>query len=384
MDARKLRPDSRFVHAGQEPDPATGAVVPPIHLATTFAQDAIGRSRGFEYSRTGNPTRKRLEEAIAVLEGARRGFAFGSGMAATATVCHLLKAGDHIVCEENVYGGTYRFFTRVMEDWGLRASYVDASDPKHVERAMRPETRLVWLETPTNPNLKLCDIAAIAEVARARGALVAVDNTFCSPALQSPHSLGADLVIHSATKYLGGHSDAVVGLVTTTSQDLVEPLAFHQNAIGAVPSPFDCWLVLRGLRTLGVRMRQHCASAQLLAERLRAHPKVKKVNYPGLAEHPQHALARRQMRGFGGMVSFEVGARAAVDKVLARLELLPLAESLGAVESLLAYPWAMTHEGMPPEQRRRAGVTEGLLRLSVGLEDPEDLWDDLERGLAAA
>lgn len=383
MDARKLRPDSRFVHAAQEPDPQTGSVVVPIHLATTYAQEAIGRHKGFEYARSGNPTRQVLEENIALLEGARRGFAFASGSAATATVAHLLKAGEHLICEENVYGGTFRFFSQVMGAWGLRVSYVDAGDPKNVERAFTPQTRLVWLETPTNPNLKLCDIKAIAELAKARGALTAVDNTFCSPALQNPHALGADLVVHSATKYLGGHSDVVGGLVTTTRAELEEPLAFHQNAIGAVPSPFDCWLLLRGIKTLGLRMRAHCANAQFLAERLKASGKARKLYYPGLPEHPQHALAKQQMRGFGGMVSFDLGSRAAVDKFVAKLQLFKLAESLGAVESLVCYPATMTHASIPQEQRARSGVTEGLLRLSVGIEDPQDLWEDLARGLGA-
>jgi cystathionine beta-lyase/cystathionine gamma-synthase len=384
MDPRPLRPGSRFVHAAQEPDPSTGAVVPPIHLATTYAQEAIGRHKGFEYSRSGNPTRQVLEQAIAQLEGAMRGFSFGSGSAATATVAHLLKAGEHIVCEENVYGGTYRFFTSVMGPWGLKVTYVDAADPKNVERALTPQTRLVWLETPTNPNLKLCDIQAIAGIARARGVLTAVDNTFCSPALQQPHALGVDLVVHSATKYLGGHSDVVGGLVTTTRQELVEPLAFHQNAGGAVPSPFDCWLLLRGIKTLGLRMRQHSANGQFVAERLKAHPKVKKVYYPGLPEHPQHALAARQMQGFGGMVSFDLGSRAAVDRVVPKLRLARLAESLGAVETLVCYPAAMTHASIPPQQRARSGVTDGLLRLSCGIEDPEDIWEDLAQALAAA
>jgi cystathionine beta-lyase/cystathionine gamma-synthase len=384
MEPRAQRPDTRFVHAAQDSDPATGAVVPPIHLATTYQQEAIGQHKGFEYSRSGNPTRKVLEEAIAILEGGKRGFAFASGSAATATVAHLLKAGDHVVCEENVYGGTYRFFTRVMEEWGLRVAYVDASDAKNVERAMTKATRLVWLETPTNPNLKLCDIAAVSEVAHARGAFVAVDNTFCSPALQQPHALGADLVVHSATKYLGGHSDVVGGLATTTRDDLVERLGFQQNAIGAVPSPFDCFLLLRGMKTLGLRMRAHSANAQVVAEGLKRHPLVKRVHYPGLAEHPQHALAKAQMKGFGGMVSFDLGSRAAVDRFVQRIRLFKLAESLGAVESLACYPATMTHATIPAEQRQRSGVTEGLLRLSVGIEDPQDLWEDLDQALAPA
>jgi cystathionine gamma-synthase/cystathionine gamma-lyase len=383
MDARQLRPDSRFVHAAQDPDPQTGSVVVPVHLATTYAQEAVGRHKGFEYSRSGNPTRKVLEENIAILEGAKRGFALASGSAATATAAHLLKAGDHVVCEENVYGGTYRFFTRVMQDWGLKVTYVDASEPKHVERAMTPATKLVWLETPTNPNLKLCDIQAVSEVGHAKGAIVAVDNTFCSPALQQPHALGADLVMHSATKYLGGHSDVVGGLLTTTRDDLVEKLLFHQNAIGAVPSPFDCWLLLRGIKTLGLRMRAHSANGQAIADHLARHPKVKKVYYPGLPSHPQHALAKRQMKGMGGMVSLDLGSRAAVDRFAARLQLFKLAESLGAVESLVCYPATMTHAAIPPEQRARSGVTDGLLRLSVGIEDPQDLWEDLERALDA-
>jgi cystathionine beta-lyase/cystathionine gamma-synthase len=325
-----------------------------------------------------------LERNLAELEGGRRGFAFASGSAATATVAHLLKQGDHVVCEENVYGGTYRFLTRVMGDWGLRVTYVDASDPKLVERAITPQTKLVWLETPTNPNLKLCDIRAVSEVAHARGCWVAVDNTFSSPALQQPHALGADVVMHSSTKYLGGHSDVVGGIVTTTRAELEEPLAFEQNAIGAVPSPFDCWLLLRGIKTLGLRMRQHCSNAQFVAEQLARHGKVRKVYYPGLPQHPQHALAQRQMSGFGGMVSFDLGSRGAVDKVVPRLGLARLAESLGAVETLVCYPAAMTHASIPPEQRARSGVTEGLLRVSVGIEDAQDIWDDLRQALDAA
>jgi cystathionine beta-lyase/cystathionine gamma-synthase len=381
----KRRFETDLIHAGQAPDPTTGAVVTPIHPTTTYAQPELGRHKGFEYSRTGNPTRKALEENIAALEGGVRGFAFASGMAATTTVTHLLKAGDHVVCEENVYGGTIRYFNKVASNFGLEFTFVDASNPENVKRAMKADTKFVFLETPTNPNLKITDLAAVARVAHEGGALCVVDNTFASPYLQRPLQLGADVVIHSATKYLGGHSDVVGGLVTTSKPEVAERLAFLQNAMGAILGPFDAWLVLRGIKTLAVRMEQQSRNAQQIAEWLVSHPKVKSVAYPGLKDHPQHDLAKRQMRTPGAMVSFELksGLKGATEAVK-RLQVWTLAESLGAVESLVCHPVTMTHASVPPEIRARSGVTEGLVRLSVGLEAVEDLVADLDQALKAA
>jgi cystathionine gamma-lyase len=380
--------DRRFatkaVHAGQRPDPTTGSIAPAIHPTTTYAQSAIGRHKGFEYSRTGNPTRAMLEACVAELEGASRGFAFASGMAAITTVTHLLQAGDHIVAEENVYGGTVRYFDQVARRFGLAVDFVDASDARNVERAITPKTRMVYAESPTNPNLKLDDLAAIGRVARGAEALFVVDSTFASPYVQQPHAFGADIVIHSATKYLGGHSDALGGVVTVVRADLAERLAFLQNAMGAVLSPFDSWLILRGIKTLPLRMEQHCRSALRIAQLLAAHPKVSKVNYPGLPTHPQHALANRQMGGkFGGMLSFELrGGTNAAREFVQMVELFTLAESLGAVESLVSHPASMTHASVPEAIRARSGITDGLLRLSIGIEDPADLEADLAQALA--
>ncbi|MHB8584651.1 MAG: trans-sulfuration enzyme family protein [Thermoplasmatota archaeon] len=379
--------DARFatkaVHSGQPPDPTTGAIVTPIHPTTTYAQEGIGQHKGYEYSRTGNPTRAALEACIADLEGAHRGFAFATGMAAIMTVTNLLKSGAHIVAEENVYGGTVRYFDRVARKFGVEVDFVDASDVANVERAMRPTTVMIYAESPTNPNLKLDDLAAIGTLAKRKNVLFAVDSTFASPYIQRPHEFGADLVIHSATKYLGGHSDALGGIVTTASPKLSEDVAFLQNAIGAVLSPFDSWIILRGIKTLPIRMERHCANAQVVAEFLASHPKVARVNYPGLPQHPQHALAKRQMGGrFGGMLSFELrGGAAAAREFVRVVELFTLAESLGAVESLLSHPASMTHASVPEEIRARSGITDGLLRLSVGIEDADDLVSDLRKAL---
>jgi cystathionine gamma-lyase len=376
---------TRAIHAGQAPDPATGAVVVPIYQTSTFAQDAVGKHRGYEYSRTGNPTRAALEQCIAALEGGRHGLAFASGMAAEAAIMQLLKPGDHTVAVDDLYGGTYRLFRRVLEPMGLSFSFVDGSDLKAVEKVLTERTRMVWIESPTNPLLKLVDIEAVSKLAHAHQALVVVDNTFMSPYFQRPLSLGADIVVHSATKYLGGHSDVIGGSLVVDRQDLFERLAFLQNAVGGVPGPMDAWLVLRGLKTLAIRMREHDHNARLVAKFLTEHPKVARVFYPGLADHPQRDLARRQMSGFGGMISFEVkGGLEPARRVVERTELFTLAESLGGVESLIELPAAMTHASIPAETRRAHGVADGLVRVSVGIEDAADLISDLDRALAEA
>jgi cystathionine beta-lyase/cystathionine gamma-synthase len=372
---------TRALHVGQGPDPATGAVVQPIHLATTYRQSAVGVHRGFEYSRSNNPTRQALEECLASLESARHCLAFASGLAATTTVLLLLEAGDHVVVTDDVYGGTARLFHRVLSRYGLRFDSADLRDPDALRAALTERTRMVWVESPTNPLLRLVDIAAVAEIARERGALTVVDNTFATPVLQNPLGLGADIVVHSSTKYLGGHSDVVGGAVMLDDDHAAASLRFHQNAVGAVPSPFDCWLLLRGVKTLSLRVRQQCANALAVAEFLETHPAVSAVHHPGLGSHPQHGLARRQMSGGGGMVSFEVDSEAHALEVLARLRVFILAESLGAVESLAEHPARMTHASISAEERRRVGVGDGLIRLSVGVEDVDDLVRDLAQAL---
>jgi cystathionine gamma-lyase len=376
---------TRAVHVGQGPDAATGAVVQPIHLATTFAQEGIGRHGGFEYSRSNNPTRQQLETCLASLEGGSHGLAFASGLAATTTAMLLLDPGDHVVYMEDAYGGTFRLFNRVMGRYGLTFSAVDATRPGAIEQAMTDRTRLVWIESPTNPLLRVVDIASAAATAHRRGAWLAVDSTFASPYIQRPLELGADIVMHSSTKYLGGHSDVLGGCLITADDRLAEPLRFHQNAAGAVPSPFDCWLLLRGLKTLALRVQRQSDNAQAIAEHLVAQPSVRAVHYPGLASHPQHELAARQMGGvYGGVVSFELGDEAAAVRVLEALRLFTLAESLGAVESLAEHPGLMTHASVPIEERRRIGLRDGLLRLSVGVEDLDDLLADLDEALQRA
>jgi cystathionine beta-lyase/cystathionine gamma-synthase len=376
---------TRAIHAGQEPDPATGAVVVPIYQTSTYAQDALGKHRGYEYSRTGNPTRAALEQCIAALEGGAHGLAFASGMAAEATVMQLLKPGDHTLAVDDLYGGSYRLFRRVLEPMGLTFSFVDGSDLTAVEKAMTDRTRMVWVESPTNPLLKLVDINSVSKLAHARQALLVVDNTFMSPYFQRPLSLGADIVVHSATKYLGGHSDVIGGTLVVNRDDLFERLAFLQNAVGGVPGPMDAWLVLRGLKTLAIRMREHDRNARLVAAFLSEHPKVARVFYPGLPKNPQRELAQRQMSGFGGMISFEVkGGLEPARRVVERTQLFTLAESLGGVESLIELPAAMTHASIPPETRRAHGVADGLVRISVGIEDVADLISDLDRALAQA
>jgi len=377
--------DTLVIHAGQEPDPIHGAVMPPIVLASTFAQKSPGEHTGFEYARTDNPTRRTLEKCVAALEGATDGISFGSGCAAMTTFFHTLKPGDHIIACDDVYGGTFRILDKVMGPLGIETSWVDLTDLSAYEAAFRPETKVVWVETPTNPLLKLIDIEAVAERARARGARVAVDNTFATPALQSPLTLGADLVVHSTTKYLNGHSDVVGGIILSSDTELVEQLRFLQNSIGAIPGPFDCFMVLRGLKTLSVRMERHCKSALQLAEWLESRSEVEKVIYPGLASHPQHDLAKRQMRGFGGMISVVVkGGLPAARRLLETTHLFTLAESLGGVESLIEHPAIMTHGAVPKESREALGITDGLIRLSVGLEHVDDLRADLEKALEAS
>ena len=376
---------TRAIHAGQAPDPATGAVVVPIYQTSTYAQDALGKHRGYEYSRTGNPTRAALETCIAALEGGAHGLAFASGMAAEAAIMQLLKPGDHTVAVDDLYGGSYRLFRRVLEPMGLTFSFVDGSDLTAVEKSLTDRTRIVWVESPTNPLLKLVDIEAVSKLAHARQALLVVDNTFMSPYFQRPLSLGADIVVHSATKYLGGHSDVIGGTLVVNRDDLFERLSFLQNAVGGVPGPMDAWLVLRGIKTLAIRMREHEHNARQVAAFLVGHPKVARVFYPGLADHPQRDLARRQMSGFGGMISFEVkGGLEPARRVVERTRLFTLAESLGGVESLIELPAAMTHASIPAETRRAHGVADGLVRASVGIEDVADLISDLDRALAEA
>ncbi|PZO61848.1 MAG: cystathionine gamma-synthase [Pseudoxanthomonas suwonensis] len=368
------------IHGGQSPDPTTGAVMPPIYATSTYAQSSPGVHQGFEYSRTHNPTRFAYERCVAALEGGSRGFAFASGMAATSTVLELLDSGDHVIATDDLYGGSYRLFERVRRRSArLDFSFVDLSDPQAFADAIRTGTRMVWIETPTNPLLKLVDIAAIAAIARQRGILVVVDNTFASPILQRPLLLGADIVMHSATKYLNGHSDMVGGLlVVGDNPDLAEQLAFLQNSIGAVQGPFDSFLALRGLKTLHLRMQAHCTNAQAIAETLERHPAIEKVLYPGLPSHPQHALAARQMSGFGGMVSVYLkGGFDAARRFCESLRLFTLAESLGGVESLVNHPAVMTHASVPEERRAQLGIADNLVRLSVGVEDVGDLLADL-------
>jgi cystathionine beta-lyase/cystathionine gamma-synthase len=357
----------------------------PIVLASTFAQDGPGVHKGFDYSRAGNPTRTALEQCVAALEGARHGVAFGSGCAATTAVLLGLRSGDHVLVGDDVYGGTFRIFDKVLAQFGLEATFLDMTDPARVRDAMRPSTRLVWMETPSNPMLKVFDIAAIAEIARARGVPLAVDNTFATPMLQQPLALGATLVVHSTTKYLNGHSDVVGGAVATSDDALAEKLHFLQMSVGGVPSPFDCFLVLRGLKTLGVRMKRHVETARGLAECLARHPRVASVRYPGLTTHEGHALAARQMKGPGGMISFDLrGSLAQATAFLRALRVFTCAESLGGVESLAEHPALMTHASLTAEARRSLGIGDGLIRLSVGLEDAGDLLADLEAGFAAA
>ncbi|MCW0458790.1 cystathionine gamma-synthase [Xanthomonas sacchari] len=373
------------IHGGQHPDPSTGAVMPPIYATSTYAQSSPGEHQGFEYSRTHNPTRFAYERCVAALEGGSRGFAFASGMAATATVIELLDSGSHVIAMDDLYGGSYRLFERVRKRTAaLEFGFVDLTDPAAFEAAIRPTTKMVWIETPTNPMLKIVDIAAIAAIARKHGLLVVVDNTFASPLLQRPLALGADIVVHSATKYLNGHSDMVGGMaVVGDNAELAEQLAFLQNSVGGVQGPFDSFLALRGLKTLPLRMRAHCDNALALAQWLETHPAVEKVIYPGLPSHPQHALAGRQMAGYGGIVSIVLkGGFDAAKRFCERTRLFTLAESLGGVESLVNHPAVMTHASVPVARREQLGISDALVRLSVGVEDVGDLRGDLDRALA--
>jgi cystathionine gamma-lyase len=377
--------DTLAVHAGQRPDPTHAAVMEPIVLSSTFAQKEPGKAKLYEYSRSGNPTRAALEACLAALERGAHGFAFASGSAATLTLLHTLAPGDHVVSGDDVYGGTFRLLDKVLRPMGVETTFVDMREASRVAAAIGPATRLVWMETPTNPLLKVFDIRAVAEVARSRNVPLVVDNTFASPALQRPLDLGATVAMHSTTKYINGHSDVVGGALVTSDADLAERIRFLQNAIGAVPSPMDCYLVLRGIKTLPVRMRRHVETASELARRLEAARGVQRVRYPGLDSHPDHALASRQMAGPGGMISVELkGGIEQARRFLSALELFTLAESLGGVESLAEHPALMTHASIPAETRRAVGISDTLVRLSVGLEDVEDLWRDLEQALGRA
>jgi cystathionine beta-lyase/cystathionine gamma-synthase len=381
----KLTSNARFsticLHAGQEPDPSTGAIITPIYQTSTYVQEELGRHKGFEYGRTQNPTRLALERNLAAIEGGKAAFAFASGMAAIGAIATMLQAGDHVIVTDNVYGGTFRLFERVFTRYRLTFSYVDTSRLDEVERAVTGSTRMLFVETPSNPILTLTDLRAAADLAHRHDLRLVVDNTFASPYLQRPIELGADIVTHSTTKYLNGHSDSVGGVTIATRDDDVEWLKFVQNAEGAILSPFDSWLVLRGTKTLPLRMQRHNTNGVALAEFLASHRKVRHVYYPGLSSHPQHELAKRQMRGFGGMVSFELGSLEAARRVLNGVRLLALAESLGGVETLISHPATMTHASVPAERRAALGITDGLVRVSVGLEDIEDLKEDLSQAL---
>jgi cystathionine beta-lyase/cystathionine gamma-synthase len=378
-----VRFSTKAIHVGQEADPTTGATIVPIYQTSTYTQTRVGEHKGFDYSRTINPTRLALERQLASLEGARFGSAFASGMAATSAVLGLLSAGDHVVVGDDLYGGTYRLFARVLERYGIAFTYVDTTDLDAVRTAVRPATKLFWIETPSNPLLKLADIAEIARLRRP-DQVIAVDNTFATPYFQQPLELGAQIVVHSTTKYIGGHSDVVGGVVITDDQALHEQIRFLQNAVGGVPGPHDAWLTMRGAKTLALRMREHARNAQAVAEYLESRDDVARVYYPGLPSHPQHALAKRQMSGFGGMLSFELeGPPRRAHEFASRLKYFSLAESLGGVESLICHPGRMTHGSIPAAERERRGVGDGLLRLSVGIEDCADLIDDLRDALEA-
>ncbi len=381
----KLSGDERFatlcIHAGQEPDPSTGAIITPIYQTATYAQEALGRHKGYEYARTQNPTRFAIERNLAAIEGGAAAFAFASGMAAIDATASLLETGDHVVVTDNTYGGTFRLFDKILTRRGLTFSYVDTSSLAAIENALTPATRMLFVETPTNPVMRLTDLAAAAAIARSHALRLVVDNTFASPYNQRPLDLGADIVVHSTTKYLNGHSDSVGGAVVLARVEDAEWMRFVQNAAGAILSPFDSWLVLRGTKTFAVRMEQHNRNGQAVAEFLAAQPKVRRVFYPGLPDHPQHDLARRQMRGFGGMLSFDLGSLDAARAFLGHVRLITLAESLGGVESLTCHPATMTHASVPPDMRARLGITDGLVRVSVGIEDVEDLKEDLAQAL---
>ena len=381
----KLNDDARFsticIHAGQEPDPSTGAIITPIYQTSTYVQEELGKHKGFEYARTQNPTRMALEQNLAAIESGKEAFAFASGMAAIGAIVSQLKSGDHVVVSDNVYGGTFRLFDKILTRYQLTFSYVDTGDLEHVERAFTPSTRMLFVETPSNPIMRLTDLRQAADLAHARGVKVVADNTFASPCIQRPLEFGVDLVVHSTTKYLNGHSDSVGGVVIAVAEEDIEWLRFVQNAAGAILSPFDSWLVLRGTKTLPLRMAQHNANGLALAVLLEQHPKVSRIYYPGLPAHPQHALAKQQMQGFGGMLAFDVGSLESARRVLNGVRLMALAESLGGVETLISHPATMTHASVPTEHRAAVGITDGLVRISAGVEDIEDLKEDLLQAL---
>jgi cystathionine beta-lyase/cystathionine gamma-synthase len=374
---------TKIIHAGAEPDPSTGAIMTPIYQTSTYVQSAPGKNKGYEYARSQNPTRKALEDAFAAIENGQYGLAFSSGVAATDAVIKLLNPGDEVIAANDMYGGTYRLFTKVFEKFGIKFIYVDTGNPANVKAAVTANTKLIWVETPTNPLMNITDLAAVSAIAKAAGALHCVDNTFASPYLQNPLDFGADIVMHSATKYLGGHSDVIQGCLVMNDKDLREKLYFIQKSCGAVPGPMDCFLVLRGIKTLHVRMKQHCENGVVIAKYLRSHPKVSAVYWPGFEENPGYAVAKKQMRGFGGMISFTLKDESmeAANKVLSSTKIFSLAESLGGVESLINHPASMTHASIPREERIKNGLSDGLIRLSVGIEDVDDLIADLEQAI---
>ena len=374
---------TKLIHAGATPDPSTGAIMTPIYQTSTYVQEAPGVNKGFEYARSQNPTRKALEEALAIIENGKFGLAFSSGVAATDAVIKLLSPGDEVICGNDMYGGTYRLFTKVFEKFGVKFHYIDLTDTENIKKYINSNTKLIWLETPTNPLMNISDIAAITAMVRGKNILVGVDNTFASPYLQNPLDHGADIVMHSSTKYLGGHSDVIQGALVMNDPELREKLYFLQKSCGAVPGPMDCFLVLRGIKTLGVRMKAHCENGRIVAEWLRNHPKVSNVYWPGFTDHPGHAVAKKQMRDFGGMISFELKNDSVEEarRVLSSTHLFSLAESLGGVESLINHPASMTHASIPREERIKNGLSDSLIRLSVGIEDAEDLVKDLEKAI---
>lgn len=378
-DEKEFGFDTRAIHAGQEPDPSTGAIMTPVYLTSTYVQESPGKHKGYEYSRTQNPTRKAYENCLANLEGGKFGLAFASGCAATTTVAHLLKAGDHLICSDDVYGGTFRLFDKVIKNNGVEFTFVDLTKPDNFKKAIKPNTKMVWIETPTNPLLKLIDVRAITEIAKKANLISVVDNTFMSPFFQKPLMLGADITYHSTTKFVNGHSDIVGGAVVTSRDDLAQKLYFLQNSMGAIASPFDSYICMRSLKTLGIRMRAHESNAKVIAEFLESHPKVRQVVYPGLKSHPQHELAKEQMSGFGGMITFYVkGGISSARTLLENVKVFALAESLGGVESLIEHPAIMTHASVPAETRKQLGIDDEMIRLSVGIENVEDLIRDLK------
>ncbi len=378
-----MKPATKFIHAGAEPDPSTGAIMTPIFQTSTYVQEAPGKNKGFEYARSQNPTRKALEEALAIIENGKFGLAFGSGVAATDAVIKLLSPGDEVIAASDMYGGTYRLFTKVFEKFGIKFIYTDTTNTDNIKKAVTNKTKLIWLETPTNPLMNITDIAAVSLIAKSAGALLCVDNTFATPYLQNPLDLGADIVMHSSTKYLGGHSDVIQGALVMNDSALREQLYFIQKSCGAVPGPMDCFLVMRGIKTLHVRMKQHCENGKIIAEWLRKHPKVGKVYWPGFTDHPGYAVAKKQMKDFGGMISFELKDDSSEEtkRVLSSTKLFALAESLGGVESLINHPATMTHASIPREERIKNGLKDSLIRLSVGIEDAEDLIADLSNAI---